>query len=420
MAQAVPARLDAHFGVDPLLADRTLARSTAAGLGDVRIAVYEDLAAIEHDWRAFEPQADCTVFQSFAWLSTWQRYIGARHGVRPVLVVAYDAGGAILCVLPLAVCSAGLARELTWLGSELCDYNAPLLAPGFSDRFDRARFLALWAEITKLVQANPRLYYDTIILTKMPEKVGAQANPMRHLGGSINPSGAYLTHLSGDWETFYSAKRSSATRRRDRTKRKKLSEMGEVRYVEPAAGAETLHTLDTLMTQKARLFAHMGVANLFAKPGYAEFYCAIASDPAMRPLVHISRLDVGTIPAAVNVGLTYRDRYYHLLASYDDGDVSRFGPGAAHLHDLMHQAIDRGLRVFDFTIGDERYKRDWCDTELKLYDYIAAATWRGTLVATPLMAAKQVKRWIKQTPAMWNAFSAARAFVGSLAQRFRR
>ena len=420
MAQAVPARLDAHFGVDPPLADRAQARSSAAGLGEIRIAVYEDMAAIEHDWRAFEPQADCTVFQSFDWLSTWQRHIGARDGVRPAIVVAYDAGGAILFLLPLAVCTAGLARELAWLGSDLCDYNAPLLAPGISDRFDRARFLALWAEITKLVQTNPRLHHDTIILTKMPEQVGAQANPMRHLGGTINPSGAYLTHLSGDWETFYAAKRSSATRRRDRTKRKKLSEMGEVRYVEPAAGAATLHTLDTLMAQKARSFAHMGVANLFAKPGYAEFYRAIASDPAMRPLVHISRLDVGAIPAAVNLGLTYRDCYYHLLASYDEGEVSRFGPGAAHLHDLMHQAIDRGFRVFDFTIGDERYKRDWCDTELKLYDYIAAATWRGMLIAMPLLAAKRVKRWIKQTPAVWNAFSAARAFIGSLARHFRR
>ena len=136
--------------------------------------------------------------------------------------------------------------------------------------------------------------------------------------------------------------------------------------------------------------------------------------------MHISRLDVGAIPAAVNLGLTYRGCYYHLLASYDDGDVSRFGPGAAHLHDLMHQAIDRGFGVFDFTIGDERYKRDWCDTELTLYDYIAAATWRGALIATPLLAAKRVKRWIKQTPAVWNAFSAVRAFIGSQIARVRR
>jgi CelD/BcsL family acetyltransferase involved in cellulose biosynthesis len=99
--------------------------------------------------------------------------------------------------------------------------------------------------------------------------------------------------------------------------------------------------------------------------------------------------------------------------------VSRFGPGAAHLHDLLHYAIDRGLRIFDFTIGDERYKRDWCDTELKLYDFIAAATWRGALVALPMLGALRLKRWIKQTPVLWNAFSGARAFIGSLAQRFR-
>jgi CelD/BcsL family acetyltransferase involved in cellulose biosynthesis len=418
MAQAVPARLDAHFGVDPPAADRAQARSLAA-LGNIRIAVYENLSAIERDWRAFEPHADCTVFQSFDWLATWQRHIGARNGVLPAIVVARDGEGTILFLLPLAVRPAGFARELTWLGSELCDYNAPLLAATFSTRIDAKRFMALWENIARCLQDNPRLHYDSIILTKMPETVGAQQNPMRHLGGTINASGAYLTHLTGDWETFYTAKRSSATRRHDRSKRRRLAEFGEVKFVNPAGDSETLRTLDALMAQKARWFAHMGVANLFARPGYAEFYRALATDPATRHLVHVSRLDVGATAAAVNFGLTYRDCYYHMLASYDDGEVSRFGPGAAHLLDLLHLAIDREFRIFDFTIGDERYKRDWCDTELKLYDFIAPATWRGALVAMPMLAAQRLKRRIKQTPVVWNLFSAGRALFGSLVRQFR-
>jgi CelD/BcsL family acetyltransferase involved in cellulose biosynthesis len=313
-----------------------------------------------------------------------------------------------------------LARELAWLGSELCDYNAPLLAPAFAERFDAKHFRSLWANITQCLQSNPRLRYDFIRLTKMPERVGAQVNPMLGLRVMINPSGAYLTHLAGDWETFYAAKRSSATRRRDRTKRKKLAEYGELKLVNPASDSETLHTLDTLMEQKARSFARIGVGNLFAKPGHAEFYRALATDPATRHLVHVSRLDVGATAAAINLGLTYRDCYYHLLASYDDGELSRFGPGAAHLHELLHQAIDRGFKIFDFTIGDERYKRDWCDTELKLFDYIAAATWRGWLVAMAMFAAQRLKRWIKRTPVLWSVFSTGRALVGSLARRIRR
>jgi CelD/BcsL family acetyltransferase involved in cellulose biosynthesis len=106
-----------------------------------------------------------------------------------------------------------------------------------------------------------------------------------------------------------------------------------------------------------------------------------------------------------------------LLASYDDGEVSRFGPGAAHLHDLMQYAIGRHCKVFDFTIGDEGYKRDWCDTELTLYDHINAATWRGTLAAVPLLGWQRLKRRIKRTPALWSLVSRMRALAASLRLR---
>ncbi|HEY5305683.1 MAG TPA: GNAT family N-acetyltransferase [Pseudolabrys sp.] len=419
MAQAVPARLDAHFSDDAAIVSRAQVRAPAAVPGEVRLSIFDDLTAIEKDWRAFETQADGTVFQTFDWLATWQRHIGALHGVTPAIVVGRDAGGALLFILPLAISGKGFARELTWLGSDLCDYNAPLLAPAFFERFERDRFLKLWADITYAVQSHPRLGFDLINLSKMPEMVGPQPNPMLYLGGTINPSGAYLTHLAGDWEAFYTAKRSSSTRRRDRTKRKKLSEFGEVKLVNPESEVGIAGTLDTLMAQKTRSFARMGVTNLFGKPGHADFYRAIANGPAGKNLVHVSRLDVGTTPAAINLALTWRGCYYHLLASYDDGEVSRFGPGAAHLHDLMQYAIEHGFKVFDFTIGDERYKRDWCDTELKLFDVIAAVNWRGQLVAAPMLAKQKLKRWIKQTPILWNAVIWLREFAGGLRQKLR-
>ena len=109
MAQAVPARLDAYFGVDPAV-DRAEA-PPAAGFGDIRIAVYDDLAAVELEWRAFEPQADGTVFQCFDWLATWQRHIGVREGVQPVIVVGRDDAGAVLFLLPLAVRGQALSFE---------------------------------------------------------------------------------------------------------------------------------------------------------------------------------------------------------------------------------------------------------------------------------------------------------------------
>jgi CelD/BcsL family acetyltransferase involved in cellulose biosynthesis len=421
MALAVTERLAAPLDIaGPPAAALADVASPSLVPDDIQLAVYDDLAAIERDWRAFEQHADCTVFQTFDWLATWQRHIGAGNGTTPAITVGRDLAGNILFILPLSIRPVRFARELAWLGTELCDYNAPLLAADFSARFDRAGFMALWARVTRGLQDHPRLQFDYINLTKMPEMIATQPNPMLNLPVTMNPNGAYLTHLAGDWEAFYTAKRSSTTRRRDRTKRKRLSEFGEVKFVNAEGESAILNALDVLMTQKAKLFAHMGVANLFAKPGHVGFYREMAAGAATRHLVHMSTLNVGSTAAAVNLGLTHRDCYYHLLASYDDGDVSRFGPGAAHLHDLLHLAIDRGFRIFDFTIGDERYKRDWCDTELKLFDHISSVTARGAAMATAIVAGQRLKRSIKQAPALWNAFSKGRAFIGSLSRHFRR
>ena len=295
----------------------------------------------------------------------------------------------------------------------MCDYNAPLLAADFSEQVTPVRFRETWSEICRLLQSRPQYRHDVIELIKLPETVGAQPNPFVELDVRLNPSGAHLAHLRGTWNEYYQAKRSSATRRRDRTKRTRLGEYGEVRFVTPQNPDEAARTLETLIEQKSRSFARMGVANIFASPGHKEFFFDLATNPRMRNLVHVSRLDVGPIWAAINLGLTFHGTYYHVLASYDDGEVARFGPGAAHLRDLLSYAIERGCRCFDFTIGDEPYKFEWSDRTLKLYDHIAPATVRGWPVAALARAQRQLKRTIKQNPLLWAAFSRLRTAIRS-------
>jgi CelD/BcsL family acetyltransferase involved in cellulose biosynthesis len=161
-----------------------------------------------------------------------------------------------------------------------------------------------------------------------------------------------------------------------------------------------------LMRQKAVSFARMGVANLFEIPGYADFFRAVSAEP----IVHVSRLDVGGHPGAINLGLTMRGRYYHLLASYtEDAEIARLGPGAAHLQEIVANAIRHGCTVFDFTIGDEPYKRDWCEERQTLHDHLSARTLAGH-AAVALHAGKlRLKRTIKENPRLWDAFTRTRA-----------
>jgi CelD/BcsL family acetyltransferase involved in cellulose biosynthesis len=269
----------------------------------------------------------------------------------------------------------------------------------------------LWAAIEAMLQADPRFRHDAIVLEKLPGKVGVQANPFVGDGVTLFPSGAYLTHLTGDFDSFYAARRSSSRRKTDRWKRRRLGHQGEVVF-STASGSDRLgETLETLFAMKARSLAAMGVADMFAPPGHADFYRAVAAAPGT--VAHVSRLDVGPVLAAANFGLVHRGRYYHVVASYTDGELARFGPGTIHLIELLAYAIAKGCSIFDFTVGDEPYKREWADEEIALYDLRRAVTPLGVLVSLPTRVAARIKRTIKQTPLLWHIAQVVRARLGA-------
>jgi CelD/BcsL family acetyltransferase involved in cellulose biosynthesis len=380
---------------------------------EIKFKIYRSLEAVESEWRRFEQFADCTAFQVFEWLAAWHRHVGSIAGIVPVIAVGYFASGETALIVPLAAEPGRAVRRLRWFGQDLCDYNAPLLSPDFSQRIAPARFVTLWQGLCKQIQNDPQTRYDWIELEKMPQTIGAQINPFTLLAVTPNPSGAHLTRLGDDWEKFYFDKRSSATRRHDRAKRRHMSQFGEIRFVSCASDAR--QTMEQLIAQKRHSLYRRGIPDIFSRPGVKELFLDIASNDALRHLFHISRIDINGVCVAAIFAILFGDCYYHVLASYDDtAPAAQFGPGALHLRELLAHAIKLGFKRFDFTIGDEPYKREWADSGLKLYDYSAPATWRGWPASLSSAGRRRIKRFIKQTPAIWKPVSRARSTIGKL------
>src|SRR5579871_6834027 len=156
------------------------------------LSFHGDMAAIEEDWRDFEQSADGTVFQTFAWQSCWLRHVGQPTGVQPLIAVVRASDGRILMLAPLAIAGRPF-RQLVWSAGDLSDYNAPLLAADFAQTVSRKDFRALWAALLGFFRRDRRFRFDLIVLDKMPETVGKQANPFVALPVALNASGAYLT-----------------------------------------------------------------------------------------------------------------------------------------------------------------------------------------------------------------------------------
>ena len=144
-------------------------------------------SAVEAEWRRFERTADCTAFQTFDWLAAWQKHVGERRDVRPVVAVGRFADGDIAFILPLCVMRGafGAAAVLARPGFMRLQRAAPRPRI-FRSASRRESFLAAWHELQVQMQCEPPLRHDWIEFEKMPETVGAQTNPFTYLGVSPN------------------------------------------------------------------------------------------------------------------------------------------------------------------------------------------------------------------------------------------
>lgn len=386
----------------------------------IQLELFDDLSDVEPVWRAFERGADFTVFQRFDWLSEWHVHVGRHRQCKPVIVAARDEHGKLLILFPLAIERERMLRRLTWLGSDLCDYNAPLLAANFNRVVPPERFRHLWRQIVDAVRAMPRHRFDMVDMDKMPEFVGAQPNPMFSLPVLPRTYSAHAALLGDNWENFCNAKTSGQTRKRDRRRLRRLTEAGEVCFVHARERDEITSTMDVLISQKRNYFARKGVEDLFARAGYGAFFHAVALNPNLRDVVHVSRVDVSAAPVASGLGLMHKDCYHLVMSSYQDGDVARFGPGRVHLMELFRHAIDRRAGKFDFTIGDEPYKREWCDIELKLVGYLEATTPMGGLIVAARAAIHRGDLFIREKPTLRRPLSKVRLAALALRRGLRR
>jgi len=116
-------------------------------------------------------------------------------------------------------------RRVTWFGRFLSTASAPLLAHDSRSASAWRSSQGCWREIEQLLRQH--LHHDLIDLDKIPEKVGAQANPMLALELTPHANDAYLVHLTGNWDEFYAAKRFGVVRKTDGKKRRPSRQAGQ-------------------------------------------------------------------------------------------------------------------------------------------------------------------------------------------------
>lgn len=397
-----------HFGMAPAAVlgtpwpgatrheqDRLRTAPRAAGL---TFRAYTDLDDVAETWETLQRDALAFPFQTYVWLTGWHRDVGRRRGIEPFVVVGRDRSGTDRIIFPLGIERGWLTTRLVWLGHPTCDYNAPLVCPVTLADLSVKDADAMLRAILSLAPG-----IDYAYLARQPARIGTADNPFHYVSAHPFSAGAHAASLDGTWDGFYRNRRSGRARNKNARMEKRLAALGEIHFECVEDPLERSKTAAWVLDLKHRQLEQTGARSPFGADDIRSFFDRMTSNDELK----LFRLTLDGEPLAAVLGLVRNGCFYYLVPVYEFGARARCSPGNALLHRVIEWSFDQGLSRFDFTIGDEAYKRDWSDIDVPMSFTCLSASPRGRLAAAAVRHAMAVKKWLKRHPLALRAASYA-------------
>ena len=368
-------------------------RTTASRIAGVEIS--GDLGQAETIWRGLEDQAQfSTPYQRFDFLAPWQRQAGEREGLRPFIIIAYDAERRPLMLLPLGLRHEHGVRTACFMGGKHATFNMALWDRDFAAGATAADLDALISAIRAQSAA------DVLALTRQPLRWRDLPNPMALLPNrpsandcpllTMEPAAAPVTLISNSF------------RRRLKGKERKLQALAGYRYHVASDEADITRLLDWFFAIKPLRMAEQKLPNVFAEPGVEHFIrgaCMVRLANGGHAIdIHALECDDEVI--AIFAGVADGHRFSMMFNTYTMSDSSKYSPGLILMRDIIDHYAGQGYRAFDLGIGSDDYKRLFCKDDEPIFDSFIALSQRGKLAAGVMSGVNRTKRLVKHNPAL--------------------
>ncbi len=358
----------------------------------MKLAVFggfnDDLAAL---WKGLEPESEHHVFQTYQWLQCWQEMVGKPAlKAEPWIAVISDEDNRARIIFPLAHRRWHGIRILELLGGAQGDYLGPLI---HREWLGKARVIRqAWEEICAQLPGH-----DVRHFVKLPALWTREPNPMLEIWSARLQEHSHSATLPASWEEFQKRLRTKL-RGDNKRQRKRLAEIGTLSFEVIDRGGRWEAEAETMIALKRERYRQMGVPDMFSDPMVRQFYFHPPSGDG-GPLVHLSTLKLNGETLAAHWGAIYRGRFCYLMPSFAGGKWQPYSAGRLLLESLLEWCIVQRLELFDFTIGGEGYKADWCDDSMPIYEHLRAVRPLGW----PYLGYIRIRRWARRQPRLWAA-----------------
>ena len=353
---------------------------------DVKISCHAHFAAVSPEWATLARDGRATPFQTAPFLAAWYATLGARPDVTPAIVeVLRISDGAPILLLPLVVERQGGLRVLTFADAGVADNNVPVIGPAYHG--DKT-FKALWRQILAVLPPADLLRFE-----KQPMLVGDTQNPLLTIGAMhVSPLSAHPLTMADSFED-YSRSRTTKFRKEQERVWRVFTRHESARFdlvSEPGVANRIMHDMDRL--QAARM-KELGIDSLLERDGYIQLYHRLVEDSLERG-VHLGALTANGEMVGALMGISDGRTVTFVRIAHAGGEWSTCSPGRLVIERMMMALHERGIRRFDFSIGDYGYKDNFNIGTEPLMDMALPLSWRSW----PRIAMSRARAALRQSP----------------------
>ncbi|MFD2058854.1 GNAT family N-acetyltransferase [Mesorhizobium calcicola] len=331
--------------------------------------------------------------QSAAWILNWAGQAG------PNLVVAtLSAEGRPVFALALEVTVRGPFRVACFMGGRHANGNFVAADPDWLAKADVAAIRSMLGAIAK---ARPDI--DLVALERLLPDLDGVANPLALLDHFASPNLSLAVDLAGGFDALLSRASGKRKRKKHRSQMRKFEAVGSHRRIEARTADEVDRLLDAFFEMKELRFRKMGIINVFGDDRVRAFFRALFTDALAedRPCFVLHGLEVAGKLRAVTGSSRSGKRLICEFGAIAEDDLGHTSPGDFLFFDNIQEACQTGIEVYDFSVGDEPYKRLWCDIETQHFEVLVPLTLKGRVLALTLRQGAGIKAFIKNSPTIW-------------------
>jgi CelD/BcsL family acetyltransferase involved in cellulose biosynthesis len=341
--------------------------------------------------------------QSPEWVSSW---IDAN--TPDAVLATLSANGRPVMSVALEVGRDGPFRIARFLGGKHANGNFPATDKNWLAAANAGDIDVLIRSIGK---ARPDI--DLVAFDRLIGDFNGLPNPLLKLPSSPSPNVALAVDLDGGLETVLTRTNGKKKRKRHRSQERKYEVVGGARRTMATTTAEANAMLDAFFAMKEQRFGAMGITDVFADTEVRTFFRKLFVDALARenPSFVLHGLEVGGKYRAVTGSSRAGNRLICEFGAIADDELAYASPGEYLFFDNISEACDQGFDIYDFSVGDEPYKRQWCDLEIQHADVLIPLTAKGRIYALGLRSLSRAKGTIKNNARMWSLIKRLRSGV---------